>query len=207
MRCFRPKAWQSVLVLAALAPLFLDGCVSIGVSGSKTAAAQATTGSLDVIVVEKSGDANPTASRVVTQLVRLESGIEQPVSESSDSTWTKSDLPPGRYRLRVSNWIDETGKTHRFAKSEQESFEIRAGQSVQARVVLKAFPTGPVVTIAVLVGVGVAVAVAVSSIGGGSLHLGARSRSDTERERARTKKERLASTRSATSVHAFSPSR
>ncbi|HEY3123393.1 MAG TPA: hypothetical protein VGK70_04950, partial [Thermoanaerobaculia bacterium] len=153
MRSFRPKAWQSVLVLAALAPVFLDGCVSIGISGSRTAAAEAATGSLDVIVVEKSGDANPTASRVVTQLVRLESGIEQPISESSDSTWTQSDLQPGRYRLRVSHWIDETGKAHRFTKSDQESFKIRAGEHVQARVVLKAFPTGPVVTIAVIVGV------------------------------------------------------
>ncbi len=91
MKRFRPKAWQSVLVLAALAPVLLDGCVSIGVSRSKTAA-EAATGSLDVIVVEKSGDAKPTASRVITRLVRLESGVEQPISESSDPTWTKSDL-------------------------------------------------------------------------------------------------------------------
>jgi len=191
MKRFRPKAWQSVLVLAALAPVFLDGCVSIGVSSSKTAGAEAATGSLDVIVVEKSGDANPTASRVVTQLVRLESVIEQPISESSDSTWTKSDLQPGRYRLRASHWIDETGKTHRFTKSDQESFKIRAGERVQARVVLKAFPTGPVVTIAVIAGVVIAVAVVVSAISGWSFNLGGRSRSDTELDRDQREKERL----------------
>jgi len=190
MRRFRPKAWQSVLVLAALAPVFLDGCVSIGVAGSKTAAAEAATGSLDVIVVEKSGDTKPTASRVVTQLVRLESGIEQPVSESSDSTWTKSDLPPGRYRLRVSHWLDETGTAHRFTKSDQESFKIRAGERVEARVVLKAFPTGPVVTIAVLVGVGIVIAVLVSAFSGWGFNLGGKSRSNTDLEPDKSEKER-----------------
>lgn len=190
MKRFRPKPWQSVLVLAALSPVFLDGCVSIGVSGSKTVAAETATGSLDVIVVEKSGDAKPTASRVVTQLVRLENGIEQPISESTDSTWTKSDLQPGRYRLHVSHWIDETGKTHRFTRSDQESFKIRAGERVQARVVLKAFPTGPVVTIAVLVGVGIVIAVLASAFRGGSFNLGGRSRSDTEMGRDQREKAR-----------------
>lgn len=192
MKRFRPKAWQSLLVLAALAPVFLDGCVSIGVSRSKTAGAEGATGSLDVTVVEKSGDANPTTSRVVTRLVRLESGIEQPVSESTDSTWTKSDLPPGRYRLHVSEWIDETGKAHRFAKSDQESFRIRAGEHVQARVVLKAFPTGAVVTIAILVGVGIAVAVVASAFGNWDFNLSGRSgrsRSNTEMERHQKEKE------------------
>lgn len=189
MKRFRPKAWQSVLVLAALGPVFLDGCVSIGVSRSKTAGAEAATGSLDVIVVEKSGDANPTASRVVTQLVRLESGIEQPISESTDSTWTKSDLQPGRYRLHVSHWIDETGKSHRFAKSDQESFKIRASERVQARVVLKAFPTGPVVTIAVLVGVGIVIAVLVSAFSGWSFNLSGKSHSDMYLERDKNEKE------------------
>ncbi len=189
MKRSRPKAWQSVLVLAALAPVFLDGCVSIGVARSNTAA-EAATGSLDVIVVEKSDDANPTASRVVTQLVRLESGIEQAIFESSDSTWTKSDLPPGRYRLRVSHWLDEKGTAHRFTRSDQESFKIRAGERVQARVVLKAFPTGPVVTIAVLVGVGIVIAVLASAFSG-SFNLGGKSCSDTEIKRDQREKERV----------------
>ena len=189
MKRFRPRAWQSVLVLAALAPVLLDGCVSIGVSRSKTSGAEAGTGSLDVIVVEKSGDAKPTVSRVVTRLVRLESGVEQPVSESSDPTWTKSELQPGRYRLHVSHWIDETGKAHRFAKSDQESFKIRAGERVEARVVLNAFPTGPVITTAAFVGVGILVAVLISSLRGLSFNLSGASRSDTDLERDESKKE------------------
>ncbi len=181
MKNVRPGAWQSILVLAALSPVLLDGCVSIGVSRSKEAGAQAATGSLEVIVVEKSGDAQPTASRVVTRLARLESGIEQPMAEFSDSTWLKSDLPPGRYRLNVSHWIDETGNVHRFGKSDQESFRIRSGEHVQARVVLKAFPTGPVVTVAVLVGVGIAVAVILSALGNWDLKLSGKSLSNTNR--------------------------
>jgi hypothetical protein len=190
MKYLRPRAWQSVLVLAALSPVFLDGCVSIGVSRSKAAGTEVATGSLEVIVVEKSGDAQPTASRVVTRLVRLESGVEQPVAEFSDSTWTKSDVPPGRYRLNVSHWIDQTGKMHRFGKSDQESFRIRPGEHVQARVVLKAFPTGPVVTVAVLVGVGIAVAVVLSAFGNWNLKLSGKSLSNANRNCGTKERER-----------------
>jgi hypothetical protein len=192
MKNVRPRAWQSVLVLAALSPILLDGCVSIGVSRSQEAGAEAATGSLEVTVVEKSDDVRPTASRVVTRLVRLESGIEQPVAESSDSTWTKSDLPPARYRLHVSHWIDESGQSHRFGKSDQESFRIHPGDRVQARVVLKAFPTGPVVTGAVLVGVAIAVAVFVATFrvwksdwNGNNLSDGNRKCDRKQRERSR----------------------
>jgi hypothetical protein len=191
MRRFTPKPWQSGLLLIALAPLFLDGCVSIGVSRSKSGDAGAATGSLEVTVVEKSGDVKPTTSRVVTQLVRLESGVEQPISESSDPTWTRDDLPPGRYRLRVSHWIDKTGKPHRFAKTDQESFKILAGERAQARVVLKEFPTGPVVTIAVIAGVAIAVALIVSAFSGWSFNLGGKSRSHTEPVRDPRQKEQL----------------
>ena len=190
MKNIRPRAWQSVLVLAALSPVLLDGCVSIGVSRSNAPGAEAAMGSLEVTVVEKSGDVQPTTSRVVTRLVRLESGIEQPVAESSDSTWKKSDMPPGRYRLHVSHWIDETGKSHRFGKSDQESFRIRPGDRVRARVVLKAFPTGPVVTGAVLVGVGIAVAVVVSTLGHWNFSLSGKSLSNTDRKCDRERRER-----------------
>lgn len=184
-----PKAWQSVLVLTALAPVLLDGCVSIGVSRSKTDGRPAATGLLEVIVVEKSGDIAPTVARVVTRLVRLESGIETSVFESSNPMWTMSELPAGRYRLHVSHWIDETGKTHRFTKSDQESFKIRPGERVEARVVLNAFPTGPVITAAAFVGVGILVAVLISSLRGLSFNLSGTSRSDTNLERDESKRE------------------
>ena len=179
MKRFRTKALQSILVLGALAPVLLDGCVSIGVSRAKPAAAETATGSLEVVVVEKSGDKTPTTSKIVTRLVRLESGVEIPVSESTDATWTKTDLPPGRYRLRVSHWIDEKGQPQKFAKTDQESFRLRAGELVQARVVLKAFPTGPVITIAALAGAGILTAILVSALSSwGSWDLGTTRRSE-----------------------------
>ena len=194
MKPYRPKAWQAVLVLAGFAPLLLDGCVSVDVSRSKPADTGAAVGSLEVIVLEKASDSKPTSSRVLTQLVRLESGAEQPVFESSDPTWARSDLPPGRYRLRVSEWIDEKGRLHRFAKSDQENFQVRAGERVQARVVLKGFPTGPVITAAVLAAVAIAIAAIASAFGGSSgMHLG-KSRSHTETEREQRQKESLIKT-------------
>jgi hypothetical protein len=186
MKRFRPKAWQSILVLAALSPVLLDGCVSIGVSRSNAPGTEAATGSLEVTVVEKSHDAQPTSSQVVTRLVRLESGIEQPVAEFSDSTWTKNDLPPGQYRLRVSHWIDKTGKTHTFSGSDEKTFRIRNGEHVQARVVLRKFPTGAVVAISVVVVVGIAVAVVASAFKGGFW----KSLSNTDRECDRERRER-----------------
>src|SRR5512143_638106 len=189
MKRFRPKALQSVLVLAALAPVLLDGCVSVGISRAKTAAAETATGSLEVVVVEKSGDKTPTTSKIVTRLVRLESGVEIPVSESTDATWTKTDLAPGRYRLRVSHWIDEKGQPQKFAKTDQESFRLRAGELVQARVVLKAFPTGPVITVAAVVGAGILIGVLVSALSDwGSWNLGSTKRSE-ELDRERSERE------------------
>jgi hypothetical protein len=189
MNRFRSRPLVSVFVLAAIAPVFLDGCVTVGVSRTKNAAAEAATGSLEVVIVEKSGDKVPTTSKIVTRLVRLESGVEIPVSESTDATWTKTDLPPGRYRLRVSHWIDEKGQPRKFAKTDQESFKLRAGELVQARVVLKGFPTGPVITVAAVVGVGILTAILVSAFSDwGSWNLGTTRRSE-ELDRDRTEKE------------------
>jgi hypothetical protein len=194
-RLSRPASWQSLLVLATLAPVLLDGCVSVDVSRAKTASAESSTGSLEVVVVEKSGDKTPTTSKIVTRLVRLESGVEIPVSESTDATWTKTDLAPGRYRLRVSHWIDEKGEARKFAKTDQESFKVRAGEFVQARVVLKAFPTGPVITVAAVAGGAILLAALISALnswGSGTLNLGSVKRSErldrdrTEREQPRS---------------------
>ena len=179
MKRLRPRALQSVLVLAALAPALLDGCVTVDVSRAKGAAAEAATGSLEVVIVEKSGDKVPTTSKILTRLVRLESGVEVPVSESTDPVW-KAELPPGRYRLRVSHWIDEKGQPRKFAKTDQESFRVRPGELLEARVVLKGFPTGPVITVAAVVGVGVLIGVLVSALsvwGNGTLNLGSAKRS------------------------------
>lgn len=186
MKNVRPRAWQSVLVLAALSPVFLDGCVSIGVSRSNAAGAEAATGSLEVTVVEKSHDTQPIASQVVTKLVRLESGIEQPTAEFSDSTWTKNDLPPGQYRLRISQWIDKTGKTHAFTGNNEKTFRIRNGEHVQARVVLKAFPTGTVVAVSIVLVVAIGVAVVASALKGFNW----KSLSNTDRKSDQERRER-----------------
>jgi hypothetical protein len=111
-----------------------------------------------------------------------------PVSESTDATW-RADLPAGRYRLRVSHWIDEKGQPRKFAKTDQESFRLRAGELVQARVVLKAFPTGPVITVAAVVGAGILIGVLVSALSDwGSWNLGSTKRSE-ELDRERSERE------------------
>ena len=179
-RLSRPAGWQSILVLATLAPMLLDGCVTVGLSRTNAAVAGAATGSLEVVIVEKSDDKVPTSSKILTRLVRLESGVEVPVSESTDAVW-RAELAPGRYRLRASHWIDEKGQPRKFAKTDQESFRVRPGELLQARIVLKGFPTGPVITVAVVVGVGILIGVLVSLLnvwGNGTLNLGSAKRSE-----------------------------
>src|SRR5262245_35007116 len=161
----RPRAWQAVLVLAVLSPTLLGGCVSVDVSRLGSAEAGTETGSVQVVVVEKSGDKEPTKLKVVTRLVRLENGAAVPVAESTDSTWTKTDLPPGRYQLRASHWIDEQGQPRKFAKTDQDRFTLHAGEAVEARVVLESFPTGPVITIAGVVMVAILITELISALG------------------------------------------
>jgi hypothetical protein len=142
---FRSQVASALLI--ALAPLALDGCVSIGVSRADLPAppssAGAETGAVTVAVYERPADreANRHASfPVLSELARVEKGGETVVARSMNATWTVQDLPPGRYRLRVTKRIDLGGNVVPLQSPGDTAFDVAAGERAVVSVVLKKVP-------------------------------------------------------------------
>lgn len=132
----------AVVLLAALAPLAFDGCVSIGVSRSVVGDA-APAGSLAVTVYDSPADhdaGRPTALPALAELVSLEGGAERPVARSMAASWSVDALPKGRYALRVKKRIDRNGDIVELSGSGRRTFDVRAGERTDVAVTLKKVP-------------------------------------------------------------------
>jgi len=134
------------LLLVALAPLALDGCVSIGVSRAPLGTPPGTpapTGALAVSVFEKAGDrdAGRVASYpVLSELARVTGAGEVVVGRSMAPAWSLSDLSPGTYRLRVTRRLTPQGDIEALGNPGDKTFEVSAGERTTVRVVLKKVP-------------------------------------------------------------------
>jgi hypothetical protein len=136
-----------------MAPLALDGCVSIGLSRSPRDAGEGSTGELAVAVYRKSADRDagvPVAHPVLAELQRVDGGARTTVARSMAASW-QVDLPPGRYALLVTRKIDEKGDVVPLKKPSTREFEVRPGERVGASVVLEQVPVGLIVLAAVTV--------------------------------------------------------
>jgi len=169
---FRKSTVLSVLL--AFAPFALDGCLSIGVDGTrpKTPAAGAPA-SLEARLYETGKDAkrDVKSGRDVTwKLFRLDTSADVPVREGTGATWSATDLPPGKYRI-AATWgpkPDVAGDVS--AASGDDTFSLAAGESARADFVLKKFPTWSVWTvIAVILGVAAGIAIFISILPRGNL--------------------------------------
>lgn len=136
----------SLVLLVALAPLALDGCVSIGVSRADLPAPPEPSapprGAVTVAIYEKPADRE--ADRhvpfpVLSELLRIEKG-ETVVARSMNATWTVTDLPPGRYRLRVTKRIDDKGDVVALENPGDKVFDVAAGERTVVSVVLRKVP-------------------------------------------------------------------
>ena len=146
------------LLLVALAPLALDGCVSIGVSRSALeapAGSPATrTGSLDVSVFEKAGDRDAgrvAGFPVLSELARVTPSGEETVGRSMAPAWSLADLTPGTYRLRVTRRITPDGDIAALENPGDKTFEVSAGEKTTVSVVLKKVPVFWIVVAALTV--------------------------------------------------------
>ena len=148
-RLLRPVAG---LLLVALAPLALDGCVSVGLTRSP--AGDGETGEVAVSVYRKTAERNAgvlVAFPVLSELQKVEGGARTTVARSMAPTWSVPGVPPGRYVLRVARKIDEHGDVVPLKKPYSREFDVAAGQRVEAAVVLEKVPVGWIVLAAVTV--------------------------------------------------------
>ena len=155
----RPPLLRSValLLVVVLAPLALDGCVSIGVSRADLEAppdpSAPPRGAVTVAVFEKPADREAdrhVAFPVLSELLREGKG-ETLVARSMNPTWTVADLPPGRYRLRITKRIDEKGNVVTLDNPADTTFDVTAGERTAVSVVLRKVPVFWIVVAAITV--------------------------------------------------------
>ena len=173
------------LLLVALAPLALDGCVSVGVehstppaSASESASASASasgaaswspeTGAFEARLYENSSDAKSgqASPRPVTwTLVSLSNPSGNPVREGTGSVWSLTDLEPGKYKIIV-RWGPKPGETiPGQVGRDARRFTLAAGETATARVIVKTYRT--VAYIALAIGVVLAVAIVIDDLSHG----------------------------------------
>ncbi|HSB63025.1 MAG TPA: hypothetical protein VLJ18_02620 [Thermoanaerobaculia bacterium] len=146
------------ILLVAVAPLALDGCVSIGVSHSvlepPPGQSAPPTGALAVSVFERAGDrdAGRVASfPVLSELARVTASGEEAVGRSMAPAWSLEDLPPGQYRLRVTRRLTAEGDIVALENPGDRTFEVSAGEKTTVSVVLKKVPVFWIVVAALTV--------------------------------------------------------
>src|ERR1035437_5020510 len=138
------------LLLVVLAPLALDGCVSIGVSraaldvpSDARNASAPRAGALAVAIFEKAGerDAGRVASfPILSELARVTGTGEETVGRSMAPAWGLPDLSPGKYRLRVTRRLTPEGDIEPLENPGDKTFEVKAGEKTTLSVVLKKVP-------------------------------------------------------------------
>lgn len=144
----------AALLLVALVPVALDGCVSVGVSRRPLGTpGEASAVSVAFFEKTKDRDANrPLSSPVFSRLLRAEEGgAETVAARSMASRWSLEGLPPGRYRLEATKRIDAHGDVVPLSDPVDEKLDLRAGETLKADVVLSKVPVFWVVLAAVTV--------------------------------------------------------
>jgi hypothetical protein len=164
----------SRLLLVALAPLALDGCVSIGVSRTAlnppSDASTPAKGALSVSIYEKASERESgrvASFPVLSELARLTVTGEETVGRSMAPAWGMSDLAPGKYRLRVTRRLTPEGDIETLEHPGDKTFEVKAGEKTTLSVALKKVPVFWIVLAAVTI-----VALVILAIAGAKdLHL------------------------------------
>ncbi|MBK6403686.1 MAG: hypothetical protein IPF66_00815 [Holophagales bacterium] len=142
------------LLLIGLAPFALDGCVSVGLARSVRDGGSSGTGEVLVSVYQTTGDRDSAVlvnHPVLAELARVESGNRSIVARSMASSWSLDGLPPGRYVLRTSKKIDLDGNVVPLKGPIEKEFDVRAGERVDAKVVLEKVPVFWIVLAAITV--------------------------------------------------------
>jgi len=143
------------LLLVVLAPLALDGCVSVGVehSAPPVAALRAPeTGTLEARLFENSADAKASQASprpVSWALFSLSKPSGTPVREGRGSVWSVTDLEPGKYKIVVS-WGPRPGEPGLAEAGRTDGrFTLAAGETARARVLVRTIKTWVYIALAI----------------------------------------------------------
>lgn len=147
----RPPRPLILAVLAALSPLALDGCVSVGVEQRPVPAAgeaEHASGGIEVFIYETQGDRDASrlvAYPVLSEIFRVDKTGESLVGRSMSAMWAINDLTPGRYRVSVRKRITPEGDIEPLKDPQGKTFDVAAGKESTLRIVLRKVPTGWIV--------------------------------------------------------------
>jgi hypothetical protein len=129
------------------APIYLDGCVSVGISRSKLPPPTPATGTVEVKIYETPSERRKyhlSSRKVVSELVRSDVKPEQTVYRGEEAHYTLPDLLPGHYRLTALAVVDEQGREKSLSNQDSERFRLSAGERIAAVIVLKKAPLGAI---------------------------------------------------------------
>ncbi len=157
------------LLLVALAPFALDGCLSIDVdrTRAKTAVADAR-GSLEARLYETKKDfkSDVKSRREVTwKLFHLDASPEIPVREGTGTVWSATDLKAGEYRIAASWGPKSDVPGDASAGTGDDTFSLAPGDTARVDVILKKLPVWAVVALVLTVVGVVAVVVSLAAVG------------------------------------------
>lgn len=140
------------LLLVVLAPLALDGCLSIGVSRAVTGA-DTRSGSVTVSVHATPKDRDRDVASpdpVFSELLSGDGAAGTMIARSMSPRWSVAGLKPGEYRLRVTRKLDSKGDVEDLGEHEK-GLTVRAGEETRAAVVLRKVPVVWIVLAAITV--------------------------------------------------------
>jgi len=153
---------------AALLLFTFAGCLSTDVNVRTDGTDEGAGILVRVYADPDAAKANRTeASGTLVELFSFDKrGKEIFLQRSLAGEWGVSQLPPGRYRLRVVAVLDAGGNIRETRSGDRETdFSVKSGQTAEVKVILKKTPTGLIVVAVVTV---VIIAVAIAVIAGKS---------------------------------------
>jgi len=141
-------------LVAALLVFSFAGCLSTNVNVRSNGAADGAGVLVRVYAdtdAEKARRTEPSGTLI--ELFSLDKqGNESFLQRSMAGEWGVSQIPPGKYRLRVVAVLDADGNIRETRSGDRETdIDVKAGQTAEVKIILKKTPTGLIVAATVTV--------------------------------------------------------